>query len=102
MKQIINGRKYDTETAEYIASTGFGYSGDFRYWSEDLYKTEKGNWFIAGEGGPLTRYAVSTGDGTSGSERIIPLSKQEVLEWLESANKPEILEKFFPDDIEEA
>lgn len=50
MKRVINRTIYDTEAAEFIANYSYSNSRDFRYIDEDLYRTGKGNWFIAGEG----------------------------------------------------
>ena len=37
MKKIINGRKYDTETAKHIGSRSEVQPGNFEYFTEDLY-----------------------------------------------------------------
>lgn len=55
MKKVINGKVYNTETAEEVASYSFSNSNDFRYIREKLYRTKKGNWFLYGEGGPMTK-----------------------------------------------
>ena len=103
MKAVIDGKKYDTEIAEQIAEDGYSYSGDFRYWYEVLYRTKKGNFFVAGEGGALTKYAVPVGNNsTSGSERITPLTRQEAFEWCERHGATEAIETHFSDLIEDA
>lgn len=57
MKQVIEGKRYDTATAQEIGSGGGkAYPGDFHYYRESLYLTKKGPFFLAGEGGPLSRY----------------------------------------------
>ena len=60
MKKIINGRKYDTETAKEIG-----------YWSN-------------GEGGALTQYSRDTWDGRTGSSQIILMTENEAKEWSEN------------------
>ena len=105
MKAIIDGKRYDTETAELIASDcSVGMSkSDFRWWEEKLYKTKKGTWFIAGEGGALTKYAVQVGSNASGAgEEIIPLSEEEVRKWLEKSENYAVFEKWFSECIEDA
>lgn len=85
MKKIINGRKYDTETAQRIGyrSNGGGWR-DFSHVEESLYRKRTGEFFIHGEGGPMTGYARSTGQNSwSGGEDIIPLTEQEAREWVE-------------------
>lgn len=103
MKQIINGKKYDTETATLIAEDSYLYQSDFRYYDEALYKTKKGAWFLAGEGGPMSKYAEPTGDGNIGyGNGIKPLLKSEAQTWLEEINEIDALEEHFSDSIEAA
>ena len=57
MKTIINGRMYDTETAEKIAGWDNGiYGRDFRSCEETLYKKKTGEYFIYGSGGADSKY----------------------------------------------
>lgn len=103
MKQIINGKTYNTETAEEIADwDNLRYPGDFRYVNETLYLTKKGAWFLFGEGGPLSSYAKSCGNGWTGSSKIRPLSRREAYAWLEEHEMVEVIETRFSDMIEEA
>lgn len=84
MKQIIEGRIYNTETARKIAHTAEGSSTDFKACSETLYKTPKGTYFLAGSGGPLTHWATPVvGGGVSGGSGIKPLNSEEALAWME-------------------
>ncbi len=104
MKAIIDGKRYNTETARVIAnySNGLG-SSDFRNVSETLYRTNKGAFFLAGEGGAMTKYAEGNGNNTWGSEKIIVMTDDEALNWLEGKRiDPDVIEKEFPDLIEEA
>ena len=84
MKRIINGKIYNTETATRIGnfSSDCG-PGDFRYQSTDLYRTKKGAFFIAGEGGALSRWSVSCGNGQRGGSGIEALTSEEALQWCE-------------------
>ena len=96
-KQVIGGILYDTEQAEEIADywNGLG-QNDFNNLSETLYKTEKGNWFIYGEGGAFTKYAIPcNGNMTTGSDAIIPMSDQEAQEFLEEHSDPETYQTYF-------
>lgn len=83
MKQIINRRKYDTETAIKLAEISEG-TGFDRY-QEALYKKPKsGELFFAGEGGPASKYAECTGiNEWSGGSKIIPTTYEEAREWAE-------------------
>jgi hypothetical protein len=103
MKAIINGKRYNTETAEHIAKFHNGLShSDFNYIYETLYRTKKGNWFLHGEGGAATKYSKAAGNMSSGGEHIVPMNDDEVKTWLENTEHPEVIEKYFPDDIEDA
>lgn len=54
MKKIINGKKYDTETAGLICEHDNGRSWtDFYFYKECLYKKKTGEFFIHEEGGLL-------------------------------------------------
>ena len=101
MRAIIDGKRYDTDTATCVAGywNGLGKS-DFRCLEEDLYRTPKGAWFLAGKGGALTAYAKPWGDGTTGGEAIRPLADDEARRWLEARNEVEAIEAHFK--IEEA
>lgn len=102
-KKIIDGKLYNTETADLVAEwhNGLG-SGDFNSRSEELYLTKKGAWFLHGEGGALTRWSKSNGNSSWGSSNIVPLSADEAREWLEQHDCTEELETHFKDEIEEA
>jgi hypothetical protein len=103
MKQVIDGKTYNTETAEEIFKYWNNHpAGDLRYCEESLYKTKKGAFFIAGEGGPMTKYARPCGgNNVSSGEGIFVLSPKEALEWCEDLRvDPEIICKHFK--VEEA
>lgn len=83
MKQIIEGRMYNTETATEIANI-HSINNSFTDYDESLYKKKNGEFFLSGWGGPLSHYARRSGDNeVSGSERIEPLTENEAMEWLE-------------------
>ena len=104
MKAIIEGKRYDTETAREIASYSNGLGGgDFRNIEETLYRTKNGAFFLAGSGGAMTKYAEGNGNTTWGSSKIIPLSDADALSWLENkANDPEAIEREFSNRIKDA
>jgi hypothetical protein len=93
MKKIINGRKYDTDTATeiYKWSNDYGMS-NFNYEIEYLYIKKSGEYFIHGRGGAMSKYSKrSDGNCTCGGEDIIPLHGAEAFNW-GSAKMP--VEKF--------
>lgn len=83
MKKIINGKKYDTATAQKL---GFFDNNELGFSSveESLYRKRTGEFFLLGEGGPMSKYAVSTGGGNwAGGTAIIPLSWESARAWAE-------------------
>jgi len=104
MKKVIDGKVYNTETAEEIENRDNGcYGGDFHQCEEHLYLTKNGRWFLYGEGGPMSKYSrPEENNGWTGGRAIIPLSESEVIELLEKWNKVDALEKYFPGSLEEA
>lgn len=84
MKKIINGKMYDTETAETVAETSHGGVRDFRYYREELHRKKNGEFFLFGEGGPLSKYAhESEYGGFDEGEAITPLTEDEARRWME-------------------
>lgn len=103
MKKIINGRSYDTETAREVASWGnAGWWNDFEHLEETLYQKKNGEFFLFGEGGPMTKYAVSTGQNTwSGGSKIIPMSYDAAREWAEEKLSADKYESIFGEIAED-
>ena len=103
MKRVIEGKRYDTATAREIGAWWNGYpTSDFHYCEEKLYRTAKGNFFLAGEGGALSQYARSHGDAKGSGEDITPLSREEAFQWAQEYLKPEEYAEHFSDLIEDA
>lgn len=102
MKKTINRKVYNTDTSELIGQWTNGLWSDFRYCSESLYKTKKGNYFLSGEGGPMSRYSQTNGNTKIGGDDIIPLSIEESISWCEEHDCQDTIEKYFSDYIEEA
>ncbi len=103
MIKIIDGRRYDTDKAELVASVSYSNPSDFHYFSEDLYRTRNGNWFIHGEGGAMSKYAVQVEQNSwSGGAEIRPLSEDQAYRWLEEIGEVDAIEKYFSDRVEDA
>ena len=104
MKRIINGKKYDTDKSEEIANyRNTGDRGDFKYCEETLYRSPKGNWFLYGQGGAMSKYATRHVDGgASSGEAIVPLDEHDAYQWLESHGETETIERYFSGNIEDA
>lgn len=105
MRSIINGVRYDTDKSIRVCDGGSAEGpGDFRWWAAELYRTPRsGRYFLVGSGGPMSRFAVSRGDGVGGSrDRIIPISEDEALAFAESEAGAETVEEHFSHLIEDA
>ena len=85
MVKIIGGKKYNTDTAEKVGGYWNGLSPrDFGSCSETLYKKRTGEFFLYGEGGPMTKYRVCIDSNSwSGGEKIIPMTFDEARQWAE-------------------
>lgn len=83
MKKYINNKVYDTETAQEIGSCANGGSWrDFSHYEETLYRKRTGEFFLFGQGGPMTSYRVSSGQNSwSGGSAIRPLTVAEAQDW---------------------
>lgn len=97
MLKIINGKKYNTETAEKVGSYWNGRSAsDFDYCEESLYKKRTGEFFLYGEGGARSKYARSAGQNCwSGGEMITPMTYEEAQAWAEEHLTGEEYEEIF-------
>ena len=95
MNKIINGKRYNTETAELIDSYS-KFSGSFEYIHEELYRKRTGEFFLYGKGGPRSKYAERVEQNTwQGGEDITPLNEDEAKAWLEKFSDAEHYEKCF-------
>ena len=84
MKKVIQGVLCDTATAKYLGSASYLGDRDFAHWNEALYRTKSGKYFLYGEGGPASRYAVTIGQNEwSGGEKIQLLSREAAMKWAE-------------------
>lgn len=84
MKKIIDGKIYNTETAEYLGDYQYSYPSDFSYYYEKLYRTKKGTFFLYGEGNAASPYAhhCSYGGYDPGTGFKV-LTEIEAREWVE-------------------
>lgn len=103
MKRVIDGKIYNTDTADQLHYWGNGCgSGDFNFLEERLYRTKKGAFFIAGEGGANSKYGRSCGsNSTCGGSEIRIIDKDIALKWLEAHDATDAIETHFANDIEE-
>lgn len=86
MRKIIDGRMYDTDTAEKIfeRDTHGYYSRDDFHWTEEaLYRKRTGEFFLYGYGGALTKYAHFNGQMSVGGEKFIPMTLEDAKKYVE-------------------
>ena len=96
MKKVINRKRYDTDTATLMGSDSYSNSRDFNHWTEELYRKSNGEYFLYGEGGPLTKYARTVGQNEwTGGEKIMPLSVEAAKKWAEEHLSGEEYEAIF-------
>ena len=97
MKKIIKNRLYDTDTAKEMGMwSNAGSWRDFSHMEETLYQKRTGEFFLFGEGGPMTKYAVSQGQNSwSGGSKIIPITAAKAREWAEEHLDADEYEKIF-------
>lgn len=102
MKKIIEGKRYDTDTADLIGRAERCH-GSFSDWDAGLFRTKNGAYFLAGEGGPASPYAAPSGErGTQSGSKIIPLTLEEARDWAEHNLETEVVEAAFGGNIEDA
>lgn len=103
MKKIIEGRVYNTDTAELVGEWANTYNTrDFNFCIEKLYRKKTGEFFIHGRGGAMSKYAVSVGSNTMcGSEQIRPISFEYAKRWAEEKLTADEYEKLFGEVAED-
>lgn len=95
MKKIINGKKYDTDTAKFLLSRSNNCNG-FSYCHEELYVKKTGEFFLHGEGDAMSKYSRSCGDNTwCGGEEIIPLTEAKAKKFVEEYGDADDYEEIF-------
>ncbi len=102
MKKYINGKLYDTDTAQLVGDWNNGcYADDFYYCYEALYRRKSNTYFLHCEGGALSKYSKTLDNGQSccGNEFIKPVSYDEAMKWAEEKLDAEIFEKHFADSL---
>jgi len=104
MRAIIDGLRYDTDTAEAVHVWTNGLPrGDLRFRAKTLYRTPKGRWFIHHEGGPMTDLAQRVSDSTiTGGEKIEPVSEDDAFRFLTTHGGEDAAERYFPDRVQDA
>lgn len=102
MKTIINGKRYDTDTADLLCEEPCPFQpGDLKWHGTNLYRTHKGAFFLAGRGGAMSRWRESLGgNGWTGGSGIQPITAEEARNVLEWAGATDVIEALF--EVEDA
>jgi hypothetical protein len=99
MKAIFAGKRYDTETAEELASwQNTTQIGDFSAEGFTIYRTKNGNYFRHAWGGPMSSLGRKVGNEYHNYDGIVPLAPDEAREDLEQCGRDglDALERYFP------
>ena len=105
MKKIIDGIRYDTEKATLVGSAEAPCPrNDFHWWAEELYRAPRsGRFFIAGEGGAMSKWSRSIDQNSwSGSAGIRPMNAEQAREWCEQYLDDDDWAEYFADQITDA
>jgi hypothetical protein len=97
MMDTILNVVYDTTTAQHFGNRESAYlPSDPRWFRESLYRNASGYWFIAGQGGSRSLFAVENStDGRSGSAGIIPIGHSQAMHWLAETGNKAVLRDLF-------
>lgn len=85
MQKIINGKKYDTETAEKLGTHCY-YFGEYRdetFTIESLYLKDNGEFFLYGTSGSMGKYPKDSLFERVSGEIIKPFTQEEAKQWTE-------------------
>ena len=100
MKQVIDGKLYDTEKSTKLAIWSNGSPIESDLWLEEtLYKTAEGDYFICGRGGTITPYSERNGEQRHAGSAIRPLTRHEAAVWTALRHEKDLLDTEFPGEI---
>ena len=103
MKRIIDGKRYNTETALHIGTWDNNLSSsDFSFCTSRLYRTKTGRYFLHGDGGPNSRWASSCGDMRGSGDGIEVLTEDDAFTWAQQHLDSDEIEAGFGRMIEDA
>ena len=93
MKKVVNRKIYDIKKAQIIHTWTNGKPKKSEYYEEEsLYITEKGRYFLLGFGGNMTMfYLAEVSSMKFGNYRLLPITKEKAMDWLESHEGDKIL-----------
>ena len=85
MRKVIEGHRYDSDTARVVGTWDNRLDRSDLYWvQETLYRTRAWLYFVHGEGGARTQYSRQDGiGGWTGGESVTPLPADDARMWAE-------------------
>ena len=88
MKKVINGKRFNTATAQHLcALPSVENTTDFNWHETSLYQTKKGAFFLAGQGNAASIWAESAGQNSwSSGHGLRAVTAAEARQHMESAN----------------
>lgn len=95
MKRIIDGKRYDTTTAEEVGFAKHGSRRDFEYYEETLYCKRTGEYFLYGYGHGASRYAKQVCGDWGPGEDIAPMTYEQARGWAEKNLDADCYEREF-------
>ena len=98
MRKIIDGKVYDTTTATEICDISpSGYSqNDFNHEDTRLYRSPKGAYFVAGNGGARSRWAHPVGqNGSTDGDGLVLIDETEARSLTEQHAPAATYSQFF-------
>ena len=102
MRTKINRKTYDTDNAQPLAiySNNQPFGSVFRF-SEMLYITADGEYFLYGSGGAMTHYAKRYKSRSNASgEAIVPMTVDQAKDWTKRFCARVIYREIFGEDAE--
>lgn len=98
MNKVINGKRYDTETAERVGWWDNGLlANDLDWYSEELFRKRTGEFFLLCDGGARSRVAKRDGSGMVGGESIEPIGREEAEKWVSERMDADAYAELFGD-----
>jgi len=82
MRKTIGGKTYDTERSTLIGAWKTSNFDDHGVYSEKLYLTPFGEYFLDGHGGALSKYARFSDLGAGEGREFCRFSETEAREWV--------------------
>lgn len=101
---MANGKRYNLSSARVIAEMHSGYPvGDSKHLRKRLFLSERGNWFVVGDGGTDSEFAKQVGNILHGTrDNVKDLSRKDAYRFCEQYSKPEVIQEHFSDMVLDA